>query len=114
MEIKYQNKPLDDYAIYDHTRAHSTQLKDVEDGLVITPDEVCVYTDLNNKGEEVTITSIIDSEGIHYTTNSPNFLKEFMFIANLMKDKPYRVVVRKPVSKGGRTFITCELVRERK
>ena len=113
MNIVFQNKDLDVYAVYEHTRASSVQLKNVEDGTIIAPEEICVYTDVNNKGEEVTVTSIVDKDGEHYTTNSPNFLRELHAILDLLKDKPFRLRVRKPISKGGRTFITCELVRER-
>ena len=109
MEIKYTNKELDKRAIYMHTRAHAESLKDVKDGLVITPAEVVIYDDTNSKGEVNTITSIVTEKGEHFATNSKFFREELEYILKLMDGEPFDIVVRKPTSKGGRQFVTCEM-----
>lgn len=110
MEIIYTNKELDKRSIYKHTRASAISLKDIEDGTIIHPVEVCVYNDVNSKGEDTTITSIVDEGGTHYATNSKFFREEVLYILNLLAGDDFEIIVRKQQSKGGRTFVTCELV----
>lgn len=100
---------LDKRSLYIHTRGRSISLKDVEDGTVIDPLEIVVYEDENDKGEIQTITSVITTDGKHYATNSRFFGKELGSIYNLMTPDPFQIIVRKNVSKAGRTFVTCEL-----
>jgi hypothetical protein len=110
MEIKFASKELDKRSLYIHTRGTAVSLKDVEDGTLIQPAEIVVYEDTNAKGETQMITSIIDANGEHYATNSKYFREELSVIFHLMDGDPYTISVRKKVSKGGRTFVTCELV----
>lgn len=109
MEIKFKSGDLDKRSLYIHTRASSTSMKDVEDGTVIEPLEIVVYEDENAKGEKQLITSIIDVDGKHYTTNSRFFRDELKVIWELMSPEAFKLVVKKNVSKAGRTFVTCEL-----
>ena len=110
MEIKFKSSEnLDKRSLYKHTRGQSVSLKDVEDGTVIDPLEIVVYEDENSKGETQTITSVIDVDGTHYATNSRFFREELGSIFNLMAPDPFKIIVRKNVSKAGRTFVTCEL-----
>ena len=118
MEIVYMNKDLDGYAVYDHTRGESKSLKDIDNGALFVPEEIVCYTDTNSKGEEKTICSVITDQGTHVTTDSPYFREELLHIASLAEqgliDSKYTVRVVKQVSKGGRTFTTCTLVRPEK
>ena len=111
MEIKFKSsESLDKRSMYIHTRGRAISLKDVEDGTILDPLEIVVYTDMNSKGEEQTITSVITTDGKHYATNSRFFREELGNIFNLFAPEPFKVKVCKEISKGGRTFITCELV----
>ena len=109
MEIKFKSGDLDKRSMYIHTRGSSISMKEVEDGTVIEPAEIVVYEDTNSKGETQLITSIIDVGGTHYTTNSRFFRDELQVIWNLMEGEVFSLIVRKNVSKAGRTFVTCEL-----
>ena len=100
---------LDKRGLYIHTRGSCIRLKDVDDGTIIDPLEIVVYEDENAKGEVNTITSVIDTEGKHYTSNSRFFREELAAIYNLMAPDPFKIIVRKNVSKNGREFVTCEL-----
>lgn len=110
MEIKYTNKELNKRQIYKHTRASAISLKDVEDGTQIHPMEIVIYEDTNSKGEVNTITSIVDEGGNHFATNSGFFREELEYILNLLDGEDFEILVKKAQSKGGRTFVTCELV----
>ena len=111
MEIKFKSSEnLDKRSMYIHTRGRAISLKDVEDGTIIDPAEIVVYTDTNSKGEEQTITSVIAADGKHYATNSRFFREELGNIYKLFAPDPFQIRVVKQVSKAGRTFVTCELV----
>lgn len=110
MEIKWMSSSkLDKRSLYKHTRGSSTSLKDVDDGTVIDPAEIVIYEDTNSKGETNTITSIMDVSGQHFTTNSKFFREELGKIWEIMEGEAFQIIVRKNVSKAGRTFVTCEL-----
>ena len=110
MEIKFKSSEnLDKRSLYKHTRGSSVSLKDVEDGTVIEPVEIVVFEDENSRGDTSLITSIIDAAGQHYTTNSKFFREELANIFNIFAPEPFGIIVRKQVSKAGRTFVTCEL-----
>ena len=109
MEIKWKSAELDKRSLYKHTRASSVSLKDLDDGTIIDPVEIVVYEDVNTKGETNVITSLVDVDGTHYTTNSKYFREELKTILELMDGEPFQLIVRKNVSKNGRTFVTCEL-----
>ena len=100
---------LDKRSLYIHTRGSSISLKDVEDGTILDPLEIVVYEDENARGETQTITSVITTDGKHYATNSRFFREELATIYNLMAPDPFQIIVKKNVSKNGRTFVTCEL-----
>ena len=110
MEIKFKSSEnLDKRSLYIHTRGSSVSLKDVEDGTIIEPLEIVVYEDENSRGELQTITSVIDVDGKHYATNSKFFREELGVIFNMFAPDPFKIIVRKNISKNGRTFVTCEL-----
>lgn len=100
---------LDKRSLYIHTRGSSISLKDVDDGTVLDPLEIVVYEDENSKGDLQTITSVITVDGKHYATNSRFFREELGNIFNIMAPDPFKIIVRKNISKAGRTFVTCEL-----
>lgn len=100
---------LDKRSLYIHTRGSSVSMKDVEDGTIIEPLEIVVYEDENSRGETQTITSVIDVDGNHYSSSSRFFREELGSIFNIMAPDPFKIIVRKNVSKNGRTFVTCEL-----
>ena len=105
-----ENCNLDKRKVYYHTRSQGVSLKEIEDGTVIAPAEIVVYSDLTSKGEEKLITSVIDKDGVHYTTDSPYFREELTYISDLMDGDEYEIRIKKQISKAGRTFTTCELV----
>lgn len=111
MEIITTNKAnMSKRDVYALTRGQTISMKDVEDGAEINPGIWALYTDVNSKGDEVEILAVKDVSGNVFSTNSPTFKNEFLFIAALMNDEQYGIRVIKRESKAGRTFITCELV----
>lgn len=95
--------------IYKLSRAESTSLQKIV-GEEITPKAWMVREDMNHKGENVTVLSIVDDSNNVYSTVSKTFMNEFDEINRIMDGEEFSVLVKAGVTKGGKDFITCELV----
>lgn len=71
-------------------------------------DAFLLYEDVNSKGEEQRVLSII-SGGRKLDTISTTFIREFEAIADIMDGDPFSIVIIHSTSKAGREFVTCEL-----
>ena len=71
-------------------------------------DVYVLYDDVNEKGEEHQVLSIL-SGNEKFTTISQTFIKSFVKIADLMEDDPFSILIRTGESKNGRKYVDCEL-----
>lgn len=110
MNIVKTNKELDKKDIYKMTLSPS--IKRMRDcvGSVIPVINYCIYTDKKSDGDEMTILSIMDEDGVCFATNSPTFHRDFERIVDIMGDESFEIEVISGTSKNGRDFITCALV----
>ena len=99
------DKQLSKEQIYRHTVARGTSLKNVDDGTPLTIKELVCYETEDGKK----IISILDPDNKHYVSNSSVFRDELAKIVDIFGDTNITIIVRKDVSKTGRTFVTCEL-----
>lgn len=95
--------------MYKLSRSESTSLQKVA-GEEITPKAWMVREDTNHKGENVTVLSIVDDNNNVYSTISKTFMSEFDEINRIMDGEDFSVLVKAGVTKGGKDFITCELI----
>lgn len=95
--------------MYKLSRAESTSLQKVA-GEEITPKAWMVREDTNHRGENVTVLSIVDDSNNVYSTISKTFMNEFDEINRIMDGEEFSVLVKAGVTKGGKDFITCELI----
>lgn len=95
--------------MYKLSRAESTSLQKVT-GEEITPKAWMIREDTNYKGENVTVLSIVDTNLNVYSTISKTFMNEFDEINRIMDGEDFSVLVKAGVTKGGKDFITCELI----
>ena len=105
IKITYPETELSREQVYRHTVARGTSLKDVEDGTVITVKEIVSYE--TEEGQK--IISMLDENNRHYVSNSGVFREELAKIVDIFGSTGITLVIRKIVSKGGRTYVTCEL-----
>lgn len=91
--------------MYRHTVARGESLKNLDDNTEIDVKEIVAYeTEEGNK-----IISILDNDNRHYVSNSSIFRDELAKIVDIFGSTGIKLRIRKSVSKGGRTFVTCEL-----
>lgn len=79
-------------------------------GSEMTPVKYLNYKDVDSKGAENEILSIMDENGDVFATNSKTFKEDFMKMVELFGDEDFAFTVISGVSKNGREFITCSLV----
>lgn len=94
--------------LYKLTESQGISIKDVENGTSIEVENWLLYKDVNSKGEEHNILSII-SAGEKFSTISATFIDSFYRIVELMGSDPYSIIIKHGTSKGGRKYVTCEL-----
>ena len=94
--------------MYKLTRAKGMNIKDLENGTCLPVDVWALYTDVNTKGNEQTVLTIISGEE-KYHTISPTFQRDFADIVSLMDGEDFAIIITKATSKSGREFVTCEL-----
>ena len=95
------------------TRTWKKAIVTIEAGQTIEIANYLFYEDADADGNLRTICSIQTTDGDVLATNSSTFIREFgdmvdMFEAMGERVKAIRIV--QGVSKGGRTFITCDVV----
>ena len=108
IKTNIENLSEDKKALYRLTRQPGLNVKDFEDGQKAHVEAFCLYTDVNSKGTEQTVLTIITDVG-KLQTISPTFTQSFLDVHELMDGDDYSIVIRKAKSKGGREFVTCEL-----
>ena len=99
------DKELTREQLYRHTVARGTSLKKLDDGTEIMVKEIVAFEDENGQK----IISLLDSDNRHYVSNSSIFREELAKIIDIFGNTDLRLIIRKDVTKSGRTFVTCEL-----
>lgn len=79
-------------------------------GSEMTPVKHLFYKDVDSKGNENEILSIMDENGEVFATNSKTFKDDFCKMLELFGDEDFAITVISGVSKNDREFITCTIV----
>ena len=108
IKTNIQNLSEDKKALYRLTRQPGMNVKDFEDGQKAHVEAFCLYSDLNSKGAEQTVLTVLTDLG-KLQTISPTFIQSFLDVEELMGEDDYSIIIRKAKSKGGREFVSCEL-----
>ena len=68
-----------------------------------------VYTDVNSKGEDVEILSILTESGLILAAQSKTFKESFFDIVDIVGDRAFSIRVLSGTSKAGRRYMDCDL-----
>lgn len=85
-----------------------SKLDDEELDVEYPVDVYLLYEDENNKGETVTLLSIMSGERV-LTAQSATFQRSFFEILDIVGDKPFSIRVTDGKTKSDRRFMDCEL-----
>lgn len=72
-------------------------------------DAFCVYEDVNSKGENITLLSIL-SGNVVLTAQSATFRSSFDDILEVVGNRGFTISILSGESKGGRRYMDCDLV----
>lgn len=68
-----------------------------------------VYTDVNSRGEDVEILSVLTESGLVLAAQSKTFKESFFDIVDIVDDRPFSIRVLSGTSKSGRRYMDCDL-----
>ena len=109
MEIIRKSKEFTKHESYKLMKGETISLQKSV-GIVIDVDAFVLFSDTNQKGDEVEILAILAQDGNVYTTISETFKQRFFEIVDHfgMDDLP-AVVVTEGQSNAGRRYIACTI-----
>lgn len=82
-------------------------------GLTLRLASWVLYTDIDMKGNEVTLLALIDENGQGYCTNSGTFCRDFKSAVDMYAqfgEEFTTILVATGISKNGREYISCKVV----
>lgn len=68
-----------------------------------------LYEDVNSKGEDVEILSVLTEGGLILAAQSKTFKESFFDILDIVNGKNFSIKVDSGTSKSGRRYMDCEL-----
>lgn len=97
--------------LYALTRGQSIQAMNMDDRTSIKPVAFVEYTDVNAKGEENTILTILDgNSGEVISTISKTFQRDFYDVLTFMDGDEFEIHTIHGTTKAGRNYVTCTVV----
>lgn len=99
--------------LYALTQAPDREKLTTVKGDTLTLASWVLYTDGNNKGDEVTLMAMTTVDGKAYCTNSATFCKDFGNAVEMYKqfgEEFTKIQVVTGTSKNGREYIACKVV----
>lgn len=116
MTITDQSREFSKTEIYKLTKANDTiSVKDLPDGAKLLVDGYLTYDDVNGKGEEVHMLSVMGMmDGVEkpvvWTCQSQTFKQDFGDIWSIFNgEEAFTIVKGSGQSKMGRAFVNCSL-----
>ena len=110
MQIKKKSQELDKKTIFRMTESDSTVKMSDADGQVLEIAAWILYDDVNGKGEQVEVLSILTTEGEIYATISDTFKKKFSKMVDVFGSELDKIKIVSGTSKKGLGYISCDVV----
>lgn len=108
MEIIKTSRELSKKEIFKLTESDTYKMSDAA-GLILEIDCWVLYNDLDRKGLDQQVLTVLDKNGQIYGTISQTFINKFRRMADFFGDELTEVMVKKGTSKAGREYITCDI-----
>lgn len=112
--IKTNIDTTDKKLVYKLTKSAGAMVQDAPDKLSVPVKGWALYNDPKEAKDgtikDNKVLSFIDESGAKYSTVSATFIREFLEIVEIMSGDPFEVLIVHGTTKGGKPFVTCELV----
>lgn len=106
--IRQYPEDIDGRTAYKLANNSSYSMKDI-DGSIIKPEAWILYEDVNSRGEDVEVLSIL-AAGEVYSTISETFKREFLKMVDYFGGDVGEINVFTGSTKAGRSYVTCSIV----
>lgn len=84
-------------------------VKDIEDGTKIEFEDYAIYEDINSRGENVEILTILTPSKDVYCTKSSTFKRSFKDMYNMMDGEKFTLIKTSGTTNAGRPYVDCVL-----
>lgn len=111
--IVKSNSVVSAHDLYNLTQAPDREKLSTVKGATLTLESWVLYTDVNSKGDEVTLMAMTTNDGHAYCTNSSTFCKDFGNAVDMYKqlgEEFTKIQVVAGTSKNGREYIACKVI----
>lgn len=85
----------------------AVSVKDVPDGTTLQVSGYLLYEDVDYKGENHELFSVLGEDGTVWTCQSAPFKRSFMQMAELFEDEPFSIKKRSGVTKANKDYVDC-------
>lgn len=85
----------------------AVSVKDVPDGTTLQVCGYLLYEDVDHKGENHELLSVLGEDGTVWTCQSATFKRSFTQMAELFEDEPFSIKKRSGVTKANKDYVDC-------
>lgn len=108
MTIIKASREFNKVEVYKMTRDQgAVSVKDVPDGTTLQVSGYLLYEDVDYKGENHELFSVLGEDGTVWTCQSATFKRSFMQMAELFEDEPFSIKKRSGVTKANKDYVDC-------
>lgn len=108
MNIIKGSREFNKVEIYKMTQDHgAVSVKDVPDGTTLQVSGYLLYEDVDHKGENHELLSVLGEDGTVWTCRSATFKRRFTQMAEFFKDEPFSIKKMSGVTKANKDYVDC-------
>lgn len=108
MTIVKASREFNKVELYKMTQDHgAVSVKDVPDGTTLQVSGYLLYEDVDYKGENHELFSVLGEDGTVWTCQSATFKRSFTQMAELFEDESFSIKKMSGVTKANKDYVDC-------
>ena len=108
MNIIKGSREFNKVEIYKMTQDQgAVSVKDVPDGTTLQVSGYLLYEDVDHKGENHELLSVLGEDGTVWTCQSATFKRRFTQMADLFEDEPFSIKKMSGGTKANKDYVDC-------
>lgn len=85
----------------------AVSVKDVPDGTILPVSGYLLYEDVDHKGENHELLSVLGEDGTVWTCQSATFKRSLTLLADLFEEDPFSIKKMSGVTKSNKEYVDC-------
>ena len=108
MTIIKASREFNKVEVYKMTQDQAAvSVKDVPDGTTLQVSGYLLYEDVDHKGENHELLSVLGEDGAVWTCQSATFKRSFTQMTELFEDEPFSIKKMSGVTKANKDYVDC-------